>query len=152
MKKFLIGCGSLCVIFIAIVAGLIFLFVSKASKLERSAQEYMDTTIPGIITDWSTQTLLDQASPELLKTVTPDQMARYFEKFHQLLGPLQSYHGARGGTRYTYTTEDGRRDLGEFTVFADFEKGEAEIKVSLIRHDGKWQISGFHVNSPALLK
>jgi len=40
---------------------------------------------------------------------------------------------------------------GKYTAKATFEKGEATIKLTLIKHGRQWQIGGFHVDSPAFV-
>jgi hypothetical protein len=40
---------------------------------------------------------------------------------------------------------------GQYIAKATFEKGEATIKLLLIKHGDQWQIAGFNVDSPAFV-
>jgi hypothetical protein len=42
--------------------------------------------------------------------------------------------------------------MGDYTAPATFEKGEAKVRVTLVQHDGTWQILGLTVNSPLFAK
>jgi hypothetical protein len=150
MKKFLIVLGS---IFLAIVVlgaiGIAF-FAVRGSALDKESKAYADSAIPAIVTTWSERELLDRASPEFKKAVTIDQLDRLFRAF-AMLGRLQKCEPAQGQSLMSATTQNGKRISGQYTAKATFEKGEATIKLGLIKHGDQWQILGFQVDSPVFV-
>jgi hypothetical protein len=150
MKKFLIVLGS---IFLAIVVlgaiGIAFVAV-RGTALDKESKAYADSAIPAIVTTWSEKELLDRASPEFKKAVTMDQLDRLFRAF-AIVGQLQKCEPAQGQALISATTQTGKMISAQYTAKATFQKGEAAIKLGLIKHGDQWQILSFHVDSPALV-
>ena len=150
MKKFLIVLGS---IFLTIVVlgtiGIAFVAV-RGAALDKESKAYVDSAIPAIVTTWSEKELLDRASPEFKKAVTIDQLDRLFRAF-ATLGRLQNRESANGQALMSATTKNGKTISAQYTANATFEKGEATIKLGLIKHGDQWQILGFHVDSPVFV-
>ena len=150
MKKFFIILGS---IFLAIIVlgaiGIAFVAI-KGSALDKESKAYADSAIPAIVTSWSEKELLDRASPEFKKAVTIDQLDRLFRMF-ATLGRLQKCEPALGQSLMSATTQNGKTVSGQYTAKATFEKGEATIKLGLIKHGDQWQVLGFYVDSPVFV-
>lgn len=150
MKKFFIILGS---IFLAVIVlgaiGIAFVAI-KGSALDKESRAYADSAIPAIVTSWSEKELLDRASPEFKKAVTIDQLDQLFRVF-ATLGRLQKCEPALGQSLMSATTQNGKTVSGQYTANATFEKGEATIKLGLIKHGDQWQILGFHVDSPVFV-
>jgi len=122
--------------------------------LDKESKAYADSAIPAIVSTWSEKELLDRASPEFKQSVTTDQLDtidqldRLFRfRWFSDLGSLQKCEPAQGQTAFT----DGGTLVGHYTAKATFEKGEASIKLELIKHGDQWQIQSFYVDSPALV-
>jgi hypothetical protein len=49
------------------------------------------------------------------------------------------------------TTQTGKVISAQYTAEATFQKGDATIKLGLIKHGDQWQILSFYVDSPALV-
>ena len=49
------------------------------------------------------------------------------------------------------TTQNRKTISGQYTAKATFEKGEATVKLGLIKHGDQWQILGLHVDSPVFV-
>ena len=49
------------------------------------------------------------------------------------------------------TTQTGKVVSGQYTAKVTFQKGEATIKLGLIKHGDQWQILNFYVDSPGLV-
>ncbi len=150
MKKFFIVLGS---IFLALVVlgGIGIAFVAiRGTALDKESRAYADSAIPAIVTGWSEKEVLDRASPEFKKAVTIDQLDRLF-RWVSGLGQLQKCEPAQGQAIMSATTQSGKVTSGQYTAKATFEKGEASIKLELIKHGDQWQILSFHVDSPALV-
>jgi hypothetical protein len=150
MKKFLIVLGSIFLALIVLGAIGIAFFAIKGSALDKESKAYADSAIPAIVTTWSEKELLDRASPEFKKAVAIDQLDRLFRAF-ATLGRLQKCEPAQGQSVMSATTQSGKRISGQYTTKATFEKGEATIKLGLIKHGDQWQILGFHVDSPVFV-
>ena len=150
MKKTLIILGS---IFLAIIVlgaiGIAFVAV-RGSALDKESKAYADSAIPAIVTTWSEKELLDRASPEFKQAVTTDQLDRLF-RWVSGLGQLQKCEPTQGQALMSATTQTGKMISAQYTAKATFQKGEAMIKLRLIKHGDQWQILNFHVDSPALV-
>ncbi len=150
MKKFFIVLGS---IFLAILVlggiGIAY-FAVRGNTLDKESKAYADTVIPAIVTNWNEKELLDRASPEFKKVATQEQVDRLFHWFSSL-GRLRKCDPAQGQAGISITPQTGKIISAEYTAKAKFEKGEAAIKLGLVKHGDQWQILNFHVSSPALL-
>jgi len=150
MKKFFIVLGSIFLALIVLVAiGIAFIAI-KGTALDKESKVYADSAIPAVVTAWSEKELLDRASPEFKKAVTIDQLDGLFRAFARL-GRLQKCEPAQGHSLMAATTQSGKTTSGQYTAKATFEKGEATIKLGLIKHGDQWQILGFHVDSPVFV-
>jgi len=150
MKKFFIVLGS---IFLALIVlgGIGIAFVAiRGTALDKESRAYADSAIPAIVTGWSEKELLDRASPEFKKAVTIDQLDRLF-RWVSGLGQLQKCEPAQGQAGISVTPQTGKVISGQYTAKATFQKGEAVIKLGLIKHGDQWQILSFHVDSAALV-
>ena len=150
MKKFFIILGS---IFLAIIVlgaiGIAFVAV-RGNALDKESKAYADSAIPAIVTTWSEKELLNRASPEPKQAATADQLDRLF-RWISGLGQLQKCEAAQGQALMSATTQSGKMISAQYTAKATFQKGEATIKLGLIKHGHQWQILNFHVDSPALV-
>jgi hypothetical protein len=150
MKKFFIILGSIFLALIILgVVGIAFVAV-RGSGLDKESKAYADSAIPAIVTTWSEKELLDRASPEFKNAVTIDQLDRLF-RFFSSLGRLQKCEPSQGQAIMSATSQTGRMTTGQYTAKATFEKGDATIKLLLIKHGNQWQIGGFNVDSPAFV-
>jgi hypothetical protein len=148
MKKFLIVLGSIFLVIIILFAvGIAFVAV-RGTRLDKESQAYADAAIPPIVGNWSEKALLDRASPEFKQVVTIDQLDRLFRWLSQL-GRLQNCP-AKGQSLMSSTTQTGNRISADYDAEATFDKGKANIHLTLIKHGDAWQIAGFKVNSQAL--
>jgi hypothetical protein len=150
MKKFFIVLGSIFLALMVLGAIGIAFVVVRGNALDKESKAYADTAIPEIVSTWSEKALLDRASPEFKNAVTIDQTDRLF-RWLSGLGPLQRCQPAQGQALMSATTQTGKRTSAEYTAKATFQKGEATIKLGLIKHGDQWQILSFYVNSPSLV-
>jgi len=139
------------VIFLGIIiAGVIgFAVVAyQGTKLDKSSKAYVDRVAPIIISSWNLQELMDHASPELLKMTPHDKLDSTFKMFSEKLGTLKEYKGSEGSSlMHLFPTVI----TAKYIARATFEKGNAEIRISIIRHNKKWQLVGFYVDSKAFM-
>ena|ERR1700730_10482138 len=150
MKKFFIVLGSIFLALIVLGAIGIAFFAIKGSALDKESKAYADSAIPAIVSTWSEKALLDHASPEFKRAVTIDQLDRLF-RWVSGLGQLQKCEPAQGQSLMSATTQTGKRISAQYNAKATFQKGQATIKLGLIKHDDHWQILSFYVDSSALV-
>jgi hypothetical protein len=150
MKKFFLILGSMFLVIIVLgIIGIMFVAM-RGSALDKESKAYADAAIPAIVTTWSQKELLDRSSPELKQAVTADQLNRLF-RWVSGLGQLQKCEPAQGQALMSATTQTGKMISAQYTAKATFQKGEALIKLGLIKHGNEWEILNFHVDSPALV-
>lgn len=126
-------------------------FWRHGSQLDAGSKAYVDEVVPKIVASWNSKDLTDRASPELLATASPERIEKVFRAFSDRLGHLRSYGGSRGQATVWVTPQTGKVSTASYVAEATFEKGKASVQVNLVAHDGTWKISGFYVNSDALI-
>jgi hypothetical protein len=149
-KKLLAVLISIFLAIIVLGAIGIGLVVFWGSTLDKESKAYANSAIPAIVMRWSEKELLDRASPEFKKAITIDELDRLFRWFSGL-GRLEKYEGAEGEAILSATSQTGRLISAEYTASAIFQKGEATVKIRLIKHGNQWQILSFRIDSRALV-
>ena len=151
MKKFLIILGSIFLALIVLGALGIGLVAVRGNALDKESKAYADEAIPAIVTTWVDKALLDRASPEFNQVTTAVQVYQMFRAWESGLGHLQKCEPAQGQSLMAVTTYGGKTISARYTAKARFERGEATIRVVLVKHGDKWQIAKFDVSSPQLV-
>lgn len=124
-----------------------FWFLSvRGNILNQESKAYADAAIPAIFTNCDEKELLDRESPELKQSLSQQQLDEIFQRYSSL-GHLQKSEPAHGQSTMSAMTHAIK---AQYNAKATFDKGEAEIGLTLIKHGGQWQIAGFFVKSPAL--
>lgn len=151
MKKTFLILGITSMVILLVLGGVIGYGLYKGKQLDATSKEYVDAAVPAIVANWSVQGLKDRASPQLMHKVTQEQLTKFFAFFSRL-GKMKKYVGSKGQSYIYITPEQGRTVTARYMARAEFEKGDANIKVLLILNkDRVWKIAGFHVNSPSLI-
>ena len=151
MKKLFTILGVIFAVIIVIGVIAAAIFIPGAIKRDREATAYIQDAVPKIVTNWSSQELVDRATPELLASAkSRDQIDRLFVMFRQLgsFKHLDKPEGAVVSSAYTGT---GTVTVGNYKAHAEFEKGEARIEIQLRLVGDTWKINGFRIFSDALL-
>ncbi len=144
MKKTIMILGYVFLVFIIIIAVTIASVSIIGKKLDKESKAFVDAAIPVIVSDWDVTELQKRASPELDESVDYDDVEEYFVSLQQL-GKFQEYKGSAGDSDITISL-NGYEITADYTASADFEAGSVEIQISLIRHNGQWQILDFKVS------
>ncbi len=151
MRRFFYGLGiAFAVMLVAAVVGFFFL-IRNGSALDAEGKAYVDDSVIAISSHWSKDELLKRGSPQLLANAAPKDLDTLFEATTAGLGPLVEY---RGATRQSWTSmaaTSGTRVVAIYVAQARYQKGDATIRLSLIKTEGKWSIQGFHVDSTAMM-
>jgi hypothetical protein len=151
MKKVLIVLGSIFLALILLGALGIGSVAVRGNALDKESKAYADAAIPAIITTWLDKALLDRASHEFNQATTAVQVYHMFRWWESSLGRLQKCEPAQGQSLMSVTTQSGKTISAQYTAKAQFERGEATIRLILIKHGDQWQILRFDVSSPKLV-
>jgi len=150
MRKIIYGLGIFAAIVIVGVGIGIGYIAYVGAGQDRQAKQYVDDAIPAITANWSVDELRRRATPQLLKSVKPEDLQTMFEWF-ATLGPLIDYQGSKGEANISAMIGSGTVISAGYLAHATFAKGAAEIQIGLLKVDGAWQINAFRVNSPMLI-
>jgi len=145
-RKMLVGMGALSLgMMIAIGIGIAFMF-QQSNSLDSEARVYTDEAVTAITRHWDADELLKRAAPQLLHASKPEQVREFVEAASTRLGPLLETESAKGETKISSDVKHGGTTVtAGFVARAKFAHGEVEIDVALIKTDGRWLITGFHV-------
>ena len=147
MKKFFIILGSIFLALIVLGAiGVVFVAV-RGNALDKESKAYADAAIPAIVTTWLDKALLDRASPEFNQATSAVQVYHMFRSWESSLGLLQKCEPAKGQSLMSVTTYGGKTISAQYTAKARFERGEATIRLVLVKHGGQWRIVRFDVST-----
>jgi hypothetical protein len=151
MKKVftILGVFFAVIIVIFIIAAAIF--IPRTLRLDREATAYIQDAVPKIVTNWSSQELVDRATPELIDAAkSRDEIDRLFVMFRQL-GSFKHLDKPEGTVVSSAFTGTGTVTVGNYSAHAEFEKGPATIMIQLRRVKETWLITGFRINSDVFL-
>jgi hypothetical protein len=150
MKKFFVGLGiTFAVVLVIGVIGITVL-VTKAARIDKESMAYVDKVTPIILANLNKETLFKYASEQLTSSVSDQDMDKIFVWFKQL-GSFEKYSGSKGQAKVSMTTKDGEQITGYYEANADFTTGPATVKITTVKTGDEWKISGFHINSMALI-
>ena len=124
---------------------------SRSDALDKESKAYADAAIPAIFATGGERELLERESPEFKQSVTQQQLDQTFQRI-SALGHLQKCEPAQGQSIISLTTQAGqaaKQVKAQYGAKATFDKGDAAIDLSLIKHGDQWQVLGFFVNPSA---
>jgi len=135
-------------IFLALIVVLIAGFGALTvigNRLDKESRAFVDLAIPAIVSTWDVSEIEKRASPEFNEEVDYDDLEQDFGVLQQL-GKLLEYKGSAGDSNITLSLQYGYEITADYTASADFEAGSTNMRMSLIRHGGQWQILDFKIN------
>lgn len=144
MKKTIMILGYVFLALLVVIGLTIASVAILGKKLDKESKAFVDAALPAIVTDWDVTELQKRASPELNESVDYDDVEEYFASLQQL-GKFQEYKGSTGDSNITISLS-GYEITADYTASADFETGSVDMQISLIRHNGQWQILDFKVS------
>ncbi len=139
-------------IFLAIIVVLLVGFGSLTvigNRLDKGSKAFVDAAIPAIVSTWDVSEIEKRASPEFNDEVDHDGLEQDFGVLQQL-GNLVVYKGSTGDAHITLSLQYGYEITADYTASADFEAGSTNMRMSLIKHGGQWQILEFKINPEEL--
>ncbi len=145
MKKTIIILGYVFLALIIVLVAGMGTLVTIGNRQDRESKAYVDAALPAIISTWDIKEIEKRASPEFNDEVDYDELEQDFGVLQQL-GKLVEYKGSTGDSNITLSFQYGYEISADYTASADFEEGSADMRISLIKHGGQWQILDFKVN------
>jgi hypothetical protein len=151
MRKFFYGLGVLTAL--VIVAGGIGLFVlaRNGAALDTMSKAYVEDSVATIAANWDADELWKRASPRFRTTTKQDDLRGLFDAAKGALGPLLEFRGSSGQAMMSVVNSETSVSA-QYVARCSFQKGEAELRLALVKHGDTWTIEGFHISSPALMK
>ena len=150
MQKFFTFLGGCFVVILIVIGVSLAIFIPRGLKLDREATAYIQESVPKIISPWSSQALVDRATPELMATAkSPDDIQNLFETF-RTLGALKHLGEPKGMVTTMSFTGKGSTTVGNYAIPVEFENGKATISLQIKLEGDRWRINGFHLNGNAL--
>lgn len=150
MKALWIVLGVLAACCLVCCGGAIFFgrgFVEKGMAAYKDAQAYADESIRAIAKTWDVNELEKRASPEFKGEEPHHAMAGRMEDCKERLGSLESVGKTESFSFNTgATTSEGAYQQVTMRIRAEFEKGPAEITITVAKAPAGWQINQFRVN------
>ncbi len=144
MKKTVTILGYAFIVFIILMLAAVAGLVALGKKYDKESKAFVDTAVQAIVADWDIEELQKRASSEFNDEVDYESLAEDFSTLQQL-GKLVEYKGSRGDSNITISLS-GYAITADYTATAEFEAGLAEMQVSLVRREGRWQILDFSVS------
>jgi hypothetical protein len=142
----LLGIISLCVILTG-MAGFLVIW-SQDRGYDNESMVYVDTLLPSVLHAAGESTLRQHLAPEVRKEKSEPELSKAFVTIAGL-GSFKTLNSRDGEARITYKNGATKTVTAEYQVQAAFEKGAADVQLSLVKHDGRWFVAGFFV-TPAI--
>jgi len=78
---------------------------------------------------------------------------RMFLGLKHTLGPLKSAEEPQGSAGYNWGSDAPVQGAyGDYLIRVRFERGEAEVRLIVVRERGAWKVRGFNVGAPVPLR
>ncbi len=145
MRKTIMALGYMFLALVIVITAVIGALAVIGKRLDRESKAFVDAALPAIAADWDIEEIRKRASPEFDEEVDYDDLAQDLEELRQM-GKLVEYKGSTGQSNITISFQFGYDITADYSANADFEAATVDMQMSLIRHNGQWQILDFRVN------
>jgi hypothetical protein len=157
--------------YVAIFSIALFLKLPKYltifEKIKRELDEYLNTVIPKIFSDWDFCEFTRKASFNLLKTLGKDELQKIFYSHSQIFGRLTYYQASsrclKNGVGLWVLTDLHPKNLwkilyheqdqtkywkiiANYTTEVVFEKSRAEIEIQVVKEYDRYFINSLNIN------
>ncbi len=151
MRKFFFGLGIVTACLV-VAAGIGVFFLARGGMaLDAESKAYVDKSVTAITLDWDADALWQQSSPHFRQMTKQEDLRNFFDAAREALGRLVATRGATG--QATISVVNAVKIVtANYTVRAQFEKGDADILVGVVKNGSQWRIEGFHINSGTLMR
>lgn len=124
----------------------VFSISQQGERLDHESKTYVESLLPRVVSSWDQQALESEMSPEFVKITDPQQMDQFFKVF-STLGTLKSIDSVKGEAHVQANLGQPVQITAVYRCKATFQEAPADIEVALIKHENRWQVLGFRVNS-----
>ena len=145
MKKVIMILGYIFLVLIVVLLSGFGSLTVIGNRLDKESKAFVDAAIPAIVSTWDVSEIVKRASPEFNDEVDYDGLEQDIGVLQQL-GTLVEYKGSTGDAHISLSLLYGYEITADYTASADFEAGSTNMRMSLIKHGGQWQILDLKIN------
>lgn len=151
MRKFIFGLGVLFMFILGAGGTGLFMLARHGNALDAESKAYTRDAVAKITADWDVAELWKRSTLQFRQHSSEQDVQKFFDVARSALGRMREYRGAEGQASMTVTPA-GESTTARYDAKVSFEKGDADIIVSVVKTDASWQIQGFHIDSTALMR
>ncbi len=151
MRKFFYGLGILMACIVVIGGAGLFFLARDGMALDTESKAYVDKSVAAITDDWDAGALWQRGSPRFRQVTKQQDLRNFFDAAREALGRLVASRGGTGQAMISIVNAT-KVVTGNYTVHAQFEKGDADIQIGIVKDGSQWRIEGFHINSSTLMR
>jgi hypothetical protein len=151
MRKFFFGCGIVMAAVVVTAAIGLFFLARDGAALDADSKTYVDNSVATIAQNWDADALWHLSSSRFRQVTKQEDLRRFFGAARGALGRLRATRGAVGQEMISIRNTV-KMVTANYTVHAQFEKGDADIRISIIKNGSDWRIEGFHIDSAVLMR
>lgn len=149
MRKFFMWFGIGAAVLIAGLVAILVYVAVQGSALDGESRVYAAESVDAIISSWKPDELIRRATPQLRASAKPSDVEGLFSALAIGLGKVIETDVPVGGSLVSVTSAQGKVISANYTMKARFEKGDAVIRIALLKVDEQWRVHGFNVDSAA---
>lgn len=152
MKTFLKVLGIIVVVIILLSLAGYYFIVKPGITMYSEGKAYSQNVVSQIANSWSISDLKSYGSEEFLASLDkdPKSVSLIFEKLKKSLGKLQTAPDLQGKMSAFKTLDKTTVSL-DLSGEAVFEKGNGEVRITVIKTDQGWKVQYFGVFSSLLI-
>jgi hypothetical protein len=143
VRKFFYGLGVTTAIAIVAAAIGFFILARSGTALDTASKAFVSDTVIAVTSRWDADELWKRASPHFKTSVRREDLRTLFYASRDALGPLMDYRGSDGQAMMSSINLQTNVSA-QYVAHAGFEKGDADLWLSLIKQGDTWMVEGFH--------
>lgn len=132
------------------LAGLLAQGYYQRNLAVQQSSELAMTVTTEVLVNWDPQTVRQHGSDALLANETAEATQRRYTPMSRRLGRLQEIHDIRYEVDMPAWWQPGGPARATYSMRARFASETATIRVDMIRQQGRWLISEFDIEPPAI--
>ncbi|WP_306251714.1 hypothetical protein [Parvularcula sp. IMCC14364] len=138
--------GGLALLFVLAIAAIIMIGMKQIEPIMEEGTVYANETVRAIATDWDRQEFLERSSPEMMEVLTETMLNQFLSFARNELGNMTAFddNAVCEIAQYQFD-EEGESAFLACKATATFEKANGNMDLTIVRHDGLWQLVGFNI-------
>ncbi len=151
-KKILMTVGILAIVLV-VGGGIFFWMLAKEGvEADETSRAYVETNLKKLAeANWYGKVFAPMAHPLLQEAVTQKQWHDLSVSYYHTLGPLVQFGTCEGQASINFG-DDGKEVSAAYECGAQFQNGDAVIRVNLLKDGEAWKIVRLFVNSDLFVK